>query len=373
MEAIILSKNQRKRANRRARQSQKQNQLVVYEQPQNSVSLQQVQKVSLPGQGTSRSARRRRNIRQKSGGGGRRGGQTGTNLYLASLIDPENNPGAKIPDMVTFPSATIQMTADGIAGPTGTGDGCAIIVNPILGTPDATTAFPIYRGSNAISGNDYSWTNVPWANGVTIRTLFDTYRPVSAVLYAEFIGASTNDAGQICMGMIPRTGAATPNAIENLARNFTVAVAQSFTKTIPLRNGAVITWKPQDNVDLEYKFAQSNTAADHQFPLIFFCTAGQAVGVTIRYRVVVNFELIPTTDTSTFLNPTPSHSNMNMLEQAINWTSQTYNNMSAFVSTVSPYVQPALNNMVASASALGLTYMNNRLASGRGNTLRILN
>lgn len=347
METIVLSKNQRKRANRRARAAAlaQNSKLVVVEPQQQTVSLQSVQKVGLPGQGKSRSARRRRVLRARGVRGGK--GQTGQNLYLASLQDPENNPGAKIPDMVTFPSTTAQLTWDTTLAPATGGDGVAAILWPALGSPDAATVMPIITGTNNTTpGSVYTWIGNLWPKATALRGLSDSYRPVSACIYAEFIGASTNDGGQICMGIVPRSGAFTMAAKEALVSGFNTGAAQSFTKTVPLRNGAIVMWKPQDNQDLEYKDCQDNTANLHDLPFIFICTAGQSPSASLRLRFICNFELIPTTDTASIINPTQSVSNLGQLESAMNWASHAYNNMSMFVSTVSPFVQPVINRVI---------------------------
>jgi len=288
-------------------------------------------------------------------------------------MDPENHPGVRVPDMVTFPSSTTQLTWDSTIYPSTGGDGSLLIFTPIIGTPDGTLT-PIITAANTLVGGNYAgFANISFAASATMRTLFDSYRPVSAVIYAEFIGPSTNDGGQVCMGLIPRTGQNTNAQLEALVPNFTAGGAQSFTKILPLRNGAVITWKPQDNKDLEYKDIQDNNALDHELPHLFICTAGQTAGTggALRVRVVCNFELIPTSDANTFIDAKTSPSNLGRLQDAMNWGAEMYNNMSAFVSTVSPYVQPVLSQATVAATNLGLAYMSNTRAASRGNSLRL--
>jgi hypothetical protein len=173
------------------------------------------------------------------------------------------------------------------------------------------------------------------------------------------------------MGMLPRT----PTGFSSVLANFNTCVAQSFTKTNPIRNGAVVTWKPQDNHDLEYKDIPDTNPGDHEFPTIFIATSGMAnsasVTSSLRVRVICNYEAIPTTDTFAVLSPTTSASNSVQLEQAWNWASQAYNNMYAFVSSVSPYVQPVLNTASQAATQLGSNYIRNRLTGSPGNSLRI--
>jgi len=305
-----------------------------------------------------------------SGGGG-----TDRNLYLMSLQDPENHPGVRVPDMVTFPSSVFQLTLDtvltpGNTGGTSYGDGVLAILNPILG--NSTSGFyPIYTGTNTTALGAYTLGHLAWNQETTLRTLYDSYRPVSAAIYAEYAGNSTTDSGTICMGIIPRDSA----TIATLVGTFSAAIAQSYTKAIPLRNGAVVTWKPQDNHDLEYKDVQDTSSADHLFPYIFIATSGMSASANnncnLRLRFIVNFEALPTTDTYAVLNTGKSESNLPQLEQAMNWASQAYNNMSAFVSNVTPFVQPILNQAIPAATRLGQQYLQNSLAGSRGTSLRI--
>lgn len=324
-----------------------------------------------PGQGVSRAARRRRARRQNGGGVGK---GTDRNDYIQSLQDPENFPGVRVPDLVTFPSSTFQLTFDTLLTPdvSGTvyGDGVGAILYPRI-SATAQNWFGLYTGTTNAVGGAYNWVGKAWTKEATIRSLFDSYRPVSAALYAEFAGNSVTDSGTICMGMIPRDEALPVNVIPT----FTTALAQSYTKTVPLRNGGVITWKPQDNADLEYKDIQDTDYTRNDFPSIFVCTAGMSASATtncsLRIRAIVNFEALPTTDTFAILNTQESPSNLGKLEQAMNWASQTYNNMSPFVANLSPFVQPMLDYGTKAATALGTQYLSNRLTAAAGNSLRI--
>lgn len=316
-----------------------------------------------PGQGKSKSAKRRRRKQGTMAGS--------ANVYLSCLMDPENSPGCRIPDMVTIPSSTYQLTIDGTISPSGTGDGVLVLVTPDNFFAANSNANPIQVWNNTTPGGNYVAVNqLGWAQGASIAGLFDQFRPVSGVLYGEFIGNSATDAGQICMGWLPRVAG---NPILSLlnAGGFGNVIAQAFTKSIPLRNGAVVRWKPQDNQDLEYtNTSQANSAnasGVYRFPSIYFATSGQATTAAVRYRCVFNFEAIPTSDTALFLAAETSTSNLSMLESAMNWTAGAYNNLSAFVGTVSPYVQPVLGRFVSNQIGMAV----GGALSNRGNSLRL--
>jgi hypothetical protein len=305
----------------------------------------------------------------------------GKNAYLNALIDPENSAGCRVPDMVTVPSSTVQLTFDGTISPTGTGDGVVVLITPDFAL-GGTNGSPLQLWANATAGGNYAVVSqLAWSQRSALVALFDQYRPVSGVLYGEFIGNSTADSGQILMGWLPRVlpVAANPTPIAQLLAtpNFASVLTQSFTKTIPLRNGAVVTWKPQDNQDLEYSYVSNDNAGGNYFPSIYFATSGQQTTAAVRYRVVFNFELIPTVDTALFLSPEPSVSDISQLEQAMNWTSSAYSNLSAFVSNVSPYVQPVLGRLASAGSAYAGQAAYSAITGGyngmssRGNSLRL--
>jgi hypothetical protein len=281
-------------------------------------------------------------------------------------MDPENNPGAKVPDLVTFPSSTVQLSIDFVVQPDSDpdsskyGDGVAVWFTPIVGNQGLIP--PIWKGTNVQPADNYTWEAVQWPARANMQTLYDVYRPVSACIYAEFIGNSTFDSGQICMGLIPRTGSGPGTSITS----FNTAVSQSFTKTLPLRNGACVVWKPQDNLDLEYSPIVDPSGRIYP-PQIFIACAGMANNTTngaasLRIRCVANYEVIPTTDTFDLVDTSPSGADHSALEDAFNWAGQAYNNFSAFVTNVSPYVQPVLLGAAQRyGRQLANGYMSNRL------------
>lgn len=321
-----------------------------------------VVQAAMPGQGKSRSARRRRARRQNKSA-------FNSGDYLECLMDPENHPGCRVPDMVTIPSSTFQFVYDDIISPTGTGDGIQVLINPVNYGGSTVADRPIQIWANTTPGGAYAAVKqINWVQGATINGLFDQYRPVSGVLYVEFIGNSTADSGEVSMGWLPRIEAAS-SPIAALGTNFASVVQQSFTKTIPLRNGAVVMWKPQDNQDLEYARDGTayNASGTNYWPSIFAATSGQQTASAVRIRAVFNYEAIPTSNTALFLSPETSRADLTQLEKAFNWTAGAYNNLSAFVGTVSPYVQPILGRIATTAVQQGLM----GAMSNRGNSLRI--
>jgi hypothetical protein len=350
----VLSKSQRKRARLIARAR---NGSIVTLATGTNAQPRQVAQTPNPGQGRSRNARRRRRDRQN---GGMNGGGGVMSDYLRTLMDPENTPGVKVPDLVTFPSSTFQLSYDNVLNVPAAGDACGVWFCPFIGS--GATRFPIYSGNNTAVGGNVTYTGVNWASRASVAAIFGQIRPVSAVLIGEFTGNSTGDSGQVCYGILERGTTGTGSIIP-----FGTAQAQNFNKTSAARDGCRVLWKPQDNQDLEYDVVTADLDAQGMFmPAIFFCTSGMAGNSSYRVRIVVNYEGIPTVDTFNIVNVEPSQSNLPALEQAMNWAGQAYNNLSSFVESVGPYVQP----IVRSAMQVGAPLLGARLGQamgGRGN------
>lgn len=289
--------------------------------------------------------------------------------YLKSLLDPENYPGCKVPDLVTAPSGTFQVTFDQTLATTGTGDGVSVVLSPAYGTssatPNASNGYTLGVFQNVAAGGVYSTaTYYNPSNYTAVQGLYESLRPVSAVLYAEFIGNTLNDAGQIVMGWRPSAPVG-GNQYTPVARSFTDLQAQPFTRTIPLRNGAKVLWKPEDNSSLEFtQFGDKGIAWP---PVIYVGTVGQPVSTTfLRIRAVINFEGLPLTDTTTLVNAAPSPVQLGEVQQAFSWLSGPYTNLFPFVGGIaSAFAVPAgvgyLNTGVNLARAI-----TNRGAIGRG-------
>jgi hypothetical protein len=280
----------------------------------------------------SRNSRRRQKRRSRGRVSFKNSGST-LNGYLRSLLDPENEVGCKIPDLVNAPSGTFQLTADGILVVGPGGDGVALQVLPNL---NGITNFA--GGSNSTPGGGYLYVNSIFVGSTGARALYQETRLVSAVVYAEYIGTTFADSGQLASMQLTK-GTSAPTT-------FLTAAAQPYSKILPVRNGAIIRYKPYDNSDLEFGAVGNLTNT------LFFCTAGMAVGASIRFRICANYEGIPLSDTSTFVNAEPSPVSLPSLEQAMNYLGSEglYSYITPFTNTISPYATG-----LASAAALTAT------------------
>jgi hypothetical protein len=294
----------------------------------------------------------------------------GKNEYLQSLLDPENVLGVKVPDLVSFPSCTFQTVYDTTIPTSVTGDGFSFLAPLWNGVSNfSSTTAPMYYAQNTTTGGAYG-TPVPqyWNAGATMNNLYTQIRLVSAVLYAEFIGPTLTDGGQITMGILAR-GDTIPTT-----NSFYTYQSFPFSLTLPLKNGARVVYKPMDNLDLEYSalntgsYSAGGSACTH--PTMFIATAGLPININyMRIRTVANWEAIPSSDTITLVNASPGPVDLEKVAGAFNWMSSAYSNVSSFISNVSPFVSSAALNY--GQQAIGRA-MNQGLASA-GGRLRLIN
>jgi hypothetical protein len=260
------------------------------------------------------------------------------NQYLRSLESPFDNPGAKIPDLIHFPSGTFQLQYETTMTPGTGGDLCGVYVVPMIGGATGVSFNPINTGINASVGGNITWTGQNWPNRTTIQSLYDSIRCVSAELLVEFMGNSTQDAGLIVAGFQPSANIAAANLT-----NITGALSESYTKTVPVRNGPIkVLWKPTDNKDWEYRAAiEANTSAI--FPGTIFVLASGVTPVTsvFHVRVVANFEGLPHSDTVNLINTSGSPGSFSAIQDAWNWIAGSgLNNIRTAYTAIEPSIRP---------------------------------
>jgi len=265
---------------------------------------------SKPNQGMSRSARRRRAKRQSHLG------QLGENPYLRALMRPEDGAGIKVPDLMSFPTATFQLTQEfSLASGTG-GDSLGVMITPVM----ADSANPIVTFAGTSAGSLSSITNRGWTSSSAVTTAFQYFRPVSMVAKVMFIGPSTADGGLIIGSTVPREF--------SYPANWSAALTVPFRTTFPLKNGVRVVWKPQDNSDLEFK---KSTATSLDLPSIYIAATGLPSAVTyVNVRIVLNMEAIPKADSLELVTTAPSPVNLGWLERAASWVGTPDNNVSSF-------------------------------------------
>lgn len=170
---------------------------------------------------------------------------------------------------------------------TGTGTSCGLALQ---GNPDGIS----YRDNGSagntptISGN-WSATNAISA----IATNYDAVRIVSFGLRMSYIGNTQTDGGVILVGQV---GPDIPLSQFNGASLSNASAYTQYYKTIPLRNGAEITWRPTEmddqagwqDITSNQPAVTSSTYAPYLIAFVYGATTAQASLVQVDY--VVNFE-----------------------------------------------------------------------------------
>lgn len=136
-----------------------------------------------------------------------------------------------------------------------------------------------------------TWTSA--ASGTTIQQLYRSTRPISAGIRVTYTGSTVNDSGVIFAGQFAAnttlTGVADSKSLTDLAN------ASMYYKTMPLRSGCVITWRPCDMDDMmnftlpitSYSLAGA-IAAPYIGIAVYGAQAGAVSSVQVEY--IVNYE-----------------------------------------------------------------------------------
>lgn len=287
----------------------------------------------------------------------------GNNPYLATLQNPFEVRGVRVPDMVTFPSSTFSVEYEKSVVIDSTNLFGAFVVYPFNSTTTLTNSNgPVSMMKAAVNTWSGSEEYFLWDQASQIASLYDSIRPVSAGLQIYSIGSSTIDGGEVCVGLDPRS----VNPFSYNCGAYSDLCGQSFTKTLPFKTGGYVTWKPMDNFDMEYFPSIRNkipgttgSTFDTWPPCMIAAWASLAVGSVVKLKVIVNFEGIPSIDYQQFTSTTFSGHNQNWLDSAARWASGVANNMGNLFNTISPYVAPVAGAFAKRAIS---SYVGNRIA-----------
>jgi len=178
---------------------------------------------------------------------------------------------------------TVRQTGTLITGAAGTCCGIAINADPAnLSVTDSGSAV----GTILVPAN---WSG---ASAYTaIQQQYRRYRPVSMGLKVSYIGATTSDQGLLVVGQV--SPSITVGSFTGGTSGGAAQTTQWF-KTYPVRDGAIITWRPEDPDDFVWRpvnAAGGLTTAGTNSPWIycwaFGCNSNSSV---MQYELVVNFE-----------------------------------------------------------------------------------
>ena len=286
--------------------------------------------------------RRRRNRRNRNKGARMPPSGGAGSLYFNSLLKPDEFPGAKVPDLVAYPSGTFQLESYGILA-TGTGgDTVSIVCCPIIG--DSSTLYPITTFNGAASGIVGAATNVNWTARSAVAAAFQLFRPVSGLLECYFIGNSTADAGRICGGLV--VGNSVPGTYATIE-------ALPDTEEWAMRNGMRVLWKPLDESTLGYSDVTPDPSVNRIPMMIIAATGLPSATASIAYRCVVNFEAIPTNSYYDLVETSASPYDPGALRKAFEWAAQAGNSVLQLAEKISPYVQTGYQLYRMGSSAVG--------------------
>jgi len=183
------------------------------------------------------------------------------------------------------------------------GVGCfSVKISTTLATGTGTcTSAAINLDPRSIAFNDSGSANTTptisgsWSatNAIsTIQANYDAYRPISAGIRITYISNTQTDGGVLLLGQV---GGDTPLSTFNGKTLSNASALCSYYKTIPLRNGAELTWRPTEMDDMMAWSATAGSASlvsvGQATPyLICFIYGGNASSTLAQLDYVVNFE-----------------------------------------------------------------------------------
>jgi len=231
----------------------------------------------------------------------------GMSLYLQTLLDPLNYPGVKIPDLITAPSFCVQckqvipvtVNPQGVAG---------VIVQ--VGSVNSTSYYTTAVGATPTS---MTYTSAPKSYGTQLNQVADLRRPVSAILFATSLASPNNATGRLITYFLPGlreqiaavTGAVVSGSSgQQLAPGSTsTMLTYPYSADIPAsRAYSQVRYLPLDPISTIYM--DSLTTASRG--ILAIVGDGLAVGTTVEFTYIENFECTALSNQINLVQPTPS-------------------------------------------------------------------
>jgi hypothetical protein len=262
---------------------------------------------------------------------------------LARSIANPFEESACIPDGATGVGVfTLRETATLTTGTTGTCYGIVVGANPnaFFKTDSGTSAVTPTLTGNWVGGS----------GNATVNTLYASYRPVSGGIKVSFTGNTINDSGVIVLAQF--SGDLSPGALNGLSLSAFCSASQYF-KTFPLRNGGVITWRPEEMDDQDVWQATSLTAValsaqvNAPFMAAYIYSAQPAGVSSVQVEYVFNFE--GQFKTQTFLS---GGNRGRMLEMATPGWYEKSKNLVSNLTPIIPLVGAVARNLLFSATGM---------------------
>jgi hypothetical protein len=206
-------------------------------------------------------------------------------------------------------------------------------------TPTATT--PVVTGN---------WSAA--LSLASVQTMYQSTRPVSLGLRATYVGNTQTDGGILLVGQV-----AANFALSDLNGASLTAAAYQFQyyKIYPLRNGCEVTWRPEEQEDMEWTSSGTETVAT---------SAGQIVPTIVMAIYGCNSATASLVEVEAVSNFEGEYVNQNFLPGGINALTNRstiepgwYEKAKQFVSAIEPVVPMILGAASSSSdprvSALG--------------------
>jgi len=192
------------------------------------------------------------------------------NTYLLSVGDPENHMSI-IPDLTTFPRATIQVRTVGTMTTNAAGAG-TMYFGPSLNNGGEITDNAIFT---------YDASTVTKANfnvhgyGTSLANNVGSYRVVSMCVNVKYIGSALNNQGQCAIGCMPPT-----DAIFVFPTNFSEVAEYNYAAVNSAAQGAYQIWMPAGAGDFAVNdFTATRSSQDT--PVIAFAVRGCQVSAPV--------------------------------------------------------------------------------------------
>lgn len=259
-----------------------------------------------------------------------------SSTYYGSITDPFNVHGAKIPDLVTYPSTTFSIVdrrtltvnasgmvsiVYGVCGGAATAlDTCGLVpCRNANGTDDyfvgmignpSTSLFPAGGGFTPLTFAQWSVANP------TIPTAFNKARLVSAGMAVDYLGAPLNASGTITIASVPRRTLSAKQQATGLSLTDIQNLVGARVIPIPKQTGGMCIYTPQDNVSYEYQTLTDvvTITSVEQLPErmlggeMYAVISGAVKDDLVQVTAVFNYEAIPQQNTLNIVQPETSKS-----------------------------------------------------------------
>jgi len=315
-----------------------------------------------------------------------RGGEE--NQYLATILDAEDCRGVKLPDPITFPSSVYSLELDGVTTASTTNGGEFIIaVNPgnITNSGSVTAANAVVVLTDPTTGANSGFGSVakPLVFGNPNPAVLGSMaqvRVVSAKLKVYNTASPLNCAGRFCAFALPR------NTTGLGLTSLTSVMALPYSYADHALKGGEARYIPTDNVEHEYsQTSGGNIYNGWQFTngsisgigantgVLGVAGSGVGASAVIAYRVVINYEFLPSSDALDFINREPSPDRPDWLNSVnafvTKWGDRLLRPAADLASSVASVVLPGLGSLGAAAAKATLPTLTRFAANSLGRGL----